>query len=484
MYRNRQLTLDGVFGYNQLLVNGVDVAPNINANTSDISYIFNDGLMGTSQSTLNNAKITEAMSALTQANAQNIQQIQTALNETIVKQKSDVININTSINTQTTALNNYKTTTNDKLTQLTTQVTTLANSPSLNSNQLTTLQNNINTATTAITNLTTKETNDINNLQTQVTKNTNDITNNTTAISNLATKDTTNNLQTQVTKNTSDITNNTTAISNLATKETSDINNLQSQVANNTTDIALLKTQSNTNFVNAITTSLNNLTTKQATDITNVSAQIDSIKTNVANNTTSINGLSTSNITNITNIKKNSDDIASLTTKVNALPTSSTSGITLFSTDKSTTYNNQLSTPNTIGYQIYQNLYSALIYPVTLKQLSNGYIQVASINPLSPLGSIWYMQIKLTCNGIIKTSAGLNPCSFIVFDSGSNGLTINRLYEDYKYINFSTTSYVYLQFMYYVQNPGNIIINGASIIGVSGESYKVANVEFTATRIA
>jgi hypothetical protein len=90
-----------------------------------------------------------------------------------------------------------------------------------------------------------------------------------------------------------------------------------------------------------------------------------------------------------------------------------------------------------------------LIYPVTLKQLSNGYIQVASINALSPLGSIWYMQIKLTCNGIIKTSAGLNPSSFIVFDTGSNGLTINRIYEDYKYINFSTTSYVYLQFMYY-----------------------------------
>ena len=97
MYRNRQLTLDGVFGYNQLLVNGVDVAPTLTTNTSDISYIFNDGLMGTSQSTLNNAKITEAMSALTQANAQNIQQIQTTLNETIVKQKSDVININTSI---------------------------------------------------------------------------------------------------------------------------------------------------------------------------------------------------------------------------------------------------------------------------------------------------------------------------------------------------------------------------------------------------
>ena len=27
MYRNRNLSLDGVFGYNQLLVNGVDVAP-------------------------------------------------------------------------------------------------------------------------------------------------------------------------------------------------------------------------------------------------------------------------------------------------------------------------------------------------------------------------------------------------------------------------------------------------------------------------
>ena len=479
MNRNRQLSLDGVFGYNQLLVNGVDVDQTLTNNSTDISYIYNDGLMGTSQSTLNNAKITEAISSLTQANAQDIAQLQITLNEQIAKEKLDVSNINTSINTQTTALNNYKTTTNDKLTQLTTQITT---TPSINSNQITTLQNNINAATTAITNLATKETNDINNLQTQITKNTSDITNNTTAISNLATKDITNNLQTQITKNTSDITNNTTSISNLATKQTSDMNNLQSQVTNNNTDIALLKTQSNTNFVNTITTSLNNLTTKQANDITNVSAQLKTIENNVTNNTTSINGLSTSNITNITNIKKNSDDIAILTTKVNALPISSTTSITLFSTDKATTYNNQLSTPNTIGYQIYQNLYNALIYPVSLKQLANGYIQVASIDKFSPLGSIWYVQIKLTCNGIIKTSAGLNPCSFIVFDSG--GPAPNRLYEDYKYINFSTTSYVYLQFMYYVQNSGNIIVNGASIISVSGESYKIANVEVTSTRIA
>ena len=44
MYRNKQLTLDGVFGYNRLLVNGVDVAPTLNTNTQDICYIYNEAL--------------------------------------------------------------------------------------------------------------------------------------------------------------------------------------------------------------------------------------------------------------------------------------------------------------------------------------------------------------------------------------------------------------------------------------------------------
>jgi len=486
MYKSRKLNLNGDFEYNSLIVNGVDVSTTINANTSDITYIYNDGLMGTSQSSLNNAKITEAMSALTQANTQDIAKIQTSLNETIIKQKSDFLTISASINTQTTSLNNYKTLTNDKITQLTSQVTTLANSPSLTANQLTSLQNDISNNKVLLNNLTIKQSVDISNIQIQITKHTNDISNNSLLINYLIGKQSSDisTVQNLVTKNTNDISNNVLLINNWITKQINDTYSLQNQITNNSTDITLLKSQTNPTIINAITTSLNNQILKESNDITNVSIKLDSIRNDVSNNIAAINFLSTNNITNITNIKKNSDDITSLTTKVNALPISSTSGITLFSTDKGTTYNNQLSPPNTIGYQIYQNLFNALIYPVTLKQLANGYTQVASISPLSPLGSVWYMQIKLTCNGIIRTSSGVNPCSFIIFDTGSNGLTINRVYEDYKYINFSVTSTVYLQFMYYVQNPGNIIINGASILGVSGESYKIANVEYTATRIA
>jgi hypothetical protein len=74
MYRNRSLNLDGVFSYNSLLVNGVDVAPSINTNTSDINYIYTGALINASSGTLNNAQITEAISSLTQTNAQDFQQ--------------------------------------------------------------------------------------------------------------------------------------------------------------------------------------------------------------------------------------------------------------------------------------------------------------------------------------------------------------------------------------------------------------------------
>ena len=91
MYRNRQLTLDGVFGYNQLLVNGVDVAPTINTNIKDISYIYNQALISASQGSLNNAQILESLGSLSQTNTQDIKLIKSSLNEHIDNVKNNYI---------------------------------------------------------------------------------------------------------------------------------------------------------------------------------------------------------------------------------------------------------------------------------------------------------------------------------------------------------------------------------------------------------
>ena len=93
MYRNKQLTLDGVFGYNRLLVNGVDVAPTINTNSQDISYIYNEALINTSNDILSTAKITEAVSSLTQTNTQDIKAIKTSLKDSFIQQGNN-INLN------------------------------------------------------------------------------------------------------------------------------------------------------------------------------------------------------------------------------------------------------------------------------------------------------------------------------------------------------------------------------------------------------
>jgi hypothetical protein len=114
MYRNKQLTLDGVFGYNRLLVNGVDVAPTLNTNTQDISYIYNEALINTSNDILSTAKITEAVSSLTQTNTQDIKAIKTSLKENSYIQQGENINLNNNAKLQfpttypgnTPALNN------------------------------------------------------------------------------------------------------------------------------------------------------------------------------------------------------------------------------------------------------------------------------------------------------------------------------------------------------------------------------------------
>ena len=42
MNRNQRLNLNGIFGFNKLLVGKTDVEPKIKDNTADITYIYNN----------------------------------------------------------------------------------------------------------------------------------------------------------------------------------------------------------------------------------------------------------------------------------------------------------------------------------------------------------------------------------------------------------------------------------------------------------
>lgn len=122
MYRNRQLNLNGVFSYNQLIVNGVDVAPTIENNSTDISYIYNDGLLTQSNDTLNNATNTKSLSALTETNSQLITNLQTALNNQITQETNDIQNVTNSLNALILTFNNFKSSSNQKITNLQNQI--------------------------------------------------------------------------------------------------------------------------------------------------------------------------------------------------------------------------------------------------------------------------------------------------------------------------------------------------------------------------
>jgi hypothetical protein len=81
MYRNRNLNLNGAFSYNQLLVNGVDVAPSIKDNKKDISFIYNESLVTINNDNINNSYNVGAISALAGSSALAITDIQSTQND-------------------------------------------------------------------------------------------------------------------------------------------------------------------------------------------------------------------------------------------------------------------------------------------------------------------------------------------------------------------------------------------------------------------
>jgi hypothetical protein len=183
---------------------------------------------------------------------------------------------------------------------------------------------------------------------------------------------------------------------------------------------------------------------------------------------------------------KQGTDLSALTLKVNAIPvtptptptTQPTSNITLFSTDQPTYTNNSKSVLNTIGYQIFQNSGFLSSYPISINSIDR--MRIAILNEIKPLGSLWFITLKVTLTGTVK-NAGINPTLFIIYDSPS---ATNKIYEDWKYTNYKSGTIAYVQFIYYVSTHGQLTVQACAVTEAINESYRVSGVEVMSTKMA
>ena len=136
MNNNGKINLNGVFGFNKLLVGNVDVEPNVVDNTSDIKYIYDNVL-----SSLQN-QITSTV-----ANALNASEVITTINDTLTtfqtnltsqinKEASDITTVTGLITTKCNTVDSkYEALVNNlttKQTALQADITTLTNQQSQN----------------------------------------------------------------------------------------------------------------------------------------------------------------------------------------------------------------------------------------------------------------------------------------------------------------------------------------------------------------
>jgi hypothetical protein len=144
MNNNARLNLNGVFGFQKLLVGNTDVEPKIKDNSADITYIYNRALTSLQSqiyATVQNAF--NASEVITSFNT-SLTAFQTNLSNLVAKEASDVSTLQGTISTNYTTLddkfsqktsniNNKITDLTTKQTDLQTQITTLSTQQSTNS---------------------------------------------------------------------------------------------------------------------------------------------------------------------------------------------------------------------------------------------------------------------------------------------------------------------------------------------------------------
>ena len=105
MNNNARLNLNGVYGFNKLLVGDTNVEPKIKDNSADITYIYNalTSLQGQISATVANAfNASEAIVAINNT----LTTFQTNLSSLTTKEASDVSNLQGQITSNYTTLDN------------------------------------------------------------------------------------------------------------------------------------------------------------------------------------------------------------------------------------------------------------------------------------------------------------------------------------------------------------------------------------------
>ena len=130
MNRNQRLNLNGIFGFNKLLVGKTDVEPKIKDNSADITYIYNNvstSLQNQISATVSNAfNASEVIATINST----LSSFQTGLSNLTSKEASDVSNLQGQIDSNYTTLDNKYdqkvNTLTTKQTNLQSQITALA----------------------------------------------------------------------------------------------------------------------------------------------------------------------------------------------------------------------------------------------------------------------------------------------------------------------------------------------------------------------
>ena len=258
------------------------------------------------------------------------------------------------------------------ITNLTTQQNTNTSAIATNTSNISSLTTQQNTNTSAIA----TNTSNISSLTTQQNTNTSAIATNTSNISSLTTQQNT---------NTSAIATNTSNISSLTTQQstnTSNISALTTQQNTNTSNISALTTQQNTN-----TSNISALTTQQNTNTSNISTNTS----NIASNTAAISNLvSTANSTNF--------------------GTTASSGITLGNNSQTLALNSASMNCISAGKNFFRsNLSSGLGFQVQgYNSTGSAYSSVLEIHNVSGGGAFPYLNLLMGNGFSINQYTGQN----------------------------------------------------------------------------
>ena len=313
------------------------------------------------------------------------------------------------------------------------------------------LQSQITSNDTDITNLTTQQntntsaiatnTSNISSLTTQQNTNTSAIATNTSNISSLTTQQNT---------NTSAIATNTSNISSLTTQQ----NTNTSAIATNTSNISSLTTQQNTNTsaIATNTSDISSLTTQQNTNTSAIAtntSNISSLTTQQSTNTSNISSLTTQQNTNTSAIATNTSAIANIASPASStnFGTTASAGVTLGNNSQTLALNSASMNAISAGKHFFRsNLTSGLGFEVqgynSGSPVYHSVLQVHNVSSgfpyLSFLTNSGFQTSQLASKSVVIDANGrLDVGNLPQTLTGGTGITLNSSAIDIDFLGVS-----------------------------------------------